>query len=91
MSQGDVTPIRGRSSDYHGPDGEALRLRVNKAREIPGTVEVVYADSYDDLCEAAADLASALVEFAGADCLCVGELECQWCRAANALRRYDGD
>jgi hypothetical protein len=29
-----------------------------------------------------------LAEFAGADCLCFGELECQWCRAANALRRY---
>jgi hypothetical protein len=84
----DVTPSSARTYDRRGPDGEALRLRVDKAKELPGTVEVVYADSYDDLCETAADLASALAEFAGADCLCFGELECQWCRAANALRRY---
>jgi hypothetical protein len=43
-----------------GPDGEALRLREDKAQEIPGTVEVVYADAWDELCDVVQDLADAL-------------------------------
>jgi hypothetical protein len=83
-------PSRQRT-DRVGPNGEALRLRVDAACEVPGTVEVVFADAWDDLCDVAAGLASALGAFAGADCSCYGESECQWCRAASALRRYDGD
>jgi hypothetical protein len=61
-------------------EAEAERLRARNAQ-----LEIRLRERDD---ETAADLASALAEFAGADCLCFGELECQWCRAANALRRY---
>ena len=75
---------------FQGPDGARLRLRKDQAQEIEGTVEVVYADSWDDLADVAHALALALHPFSGTDCSCDGEEpECQWCAAASALRRYE--
>lgn len=59
---------------------ETLRLREGSAKEISGTVEVVYADAWDELAEAAELLAEALRVY--------GEDDEQ---ARHALRVYDGD
>lgn len=72
---------------------ETLHLRAPDGGSCPDdAVEVVYADSWDELCDLAADLASALQPFAGADCSCFDEdITCEWCRASNALRRYHAE
>jgi hypothetical protein len=58
---------------------------------------VVYRDEYDDLCDVAAAMASALRPFVAArnsSCTCPedGHSSCPWCEAAHALNAYeDGD
>lgn len=87
--EGLPTPGAGDASDSQ--HGRFLRLREGRAMDVPGTVEVVFADEWDALCDMALKLASALRPFAGTDCVCE-DGTCQWCRAADALREYeDGD
>lgn len=70
---------------------DTLRLRAGETKEVEGTVEVVHADAWDDLCGTATEAAEALralhnralkfdPSYSGSD-----DEERAW----QALRRYD--
>jgi len=75
---------------------ERLHIRASGSGPPPdGSVAVVYADEWDDLCTVAQALADALRPFASANrsghCKCPddGHYLCPWCTARDALHAYE--
>jgi hypothetical protein len=78
------------------PKPEVLHVRASGLGPPPdGSVAVVYADEWDDLCTVAQAMAEALRPFADAnrsgECECPDDSHdlCSWCTARDALKCYE--